>query len=392
MPRVLLASPLPPPEHGGIINWTRVVRKEVGNRTDLELLIVDTAKRYRPIAGWPLLSRLLYGSTQALRDAFRVYRRMKSDAPDLIHLNTSGSLSTPKDIIILFLARRLGIPSVVHYHMQRPPAEITHLRLYWKATRFAMSLANAVVVLDVRSERCVQAALPQQRITILPTMVEMDVIDRLTEEQAPPIQNESAPLKLMFVGFVIPNKGVSELVVAWLGQPDKNVRLEIVGKVVDPEFQRELERSAAKAGRSADLHFHGAVKEHDDVLRHLLGADVFVLASHGESAPAVVLEAMGCGCPVVSTFTGAIPEMLDIGGPEECGLCVPPKDVAALTDALGQLLADEERRRMLGQRGRTRAARLYSVPVGCNQLLALWQSVARENPPARLRPSPRIAE
>jgi len=388
MLRVLLASPLPPPEHGGIINWTRIVRQELEASAAMELRIVDTAKRYRPIPGWPLLSRLLFGSTQALRDAFRVYRRMKSDAPDLIHLNTSGSLSTPKDIIILFLARRLGIPSVVHYHMQKPPAEITHFRLYWKATRVAMSLADAVVVLDKRSEKCVREALPQQRITILPTMVEMDVIDRLTEEPAPPVQNEPEPLKLMFVGFVIPNKGVSELVDAWLGQPDKNVRLEIVGKVVEPEFQRELERSAAKAGRSADLRFHGAVKEHDDVLRHLLGADVFVLPSHGESAPAVVLEAMGCGCPVVSTFTGAIPEMLDIGGPEECGVCVPPKDVAALTAALGDLLADEGRRRVLAQRGRTRAARLYSVPVGCGQLLALWHSVARENPLAMLRPGP----
>jgi glycosyltransferase involved in cell wall biosynthesis len=348
-------------------------------RADLELRIVDTSKRYRPIPGWPLLSRLLFGSTQALRDAFRVYQRMKSDAPDLLHLNTSGSLSTPKDIIILFLARRLGIPSVVHYHMQKPPAEICHRRLYWKATRLAMSLADAVVVLDIRSEKCARAALPHQRIGILPTMVEIDVIERLAREKAPEAHLAAESPRLMFVGFVTPNKGVYELVQAWLRQPNKQVRLEIVGKVVDLQFQRSLEECAAEAGRSADLCFHGAVKEHDEVLRHLMSADIFVLASHGESAPAVVLEAMGCGCAVVSTFTGAIPEMLDIGGPEECGMCVAPKDVGALAEALKDLLADEARRRMLGQRGRARASKFYSVPVGCSQLVALWETVARKN-------------
>ena len=367
---------MPPPEHGGIINWTRVVRKELENYTDIELLIVDTAKRYHPIPGWPLLSRLLYGSTQALRDAYRVYRRMKTHAPDLLHLNTSGSLSTPKDIIILFLARRMGVPSVVHYHMQKPPAEITHLRMYWKATRLAMSLADAVVVLDVRSEKCVRAALPKQRFTILPTMVEMDVIERIRKAPTPTVPTTPAPVKIMFVGFVTPTKGVRDLLQAWLALSTRQVRLEIIGKVVDPEFRRQLEDDAAKAGRSADLHFYGAVKEHDDVLRHMMSADIFVLPSHGESAPAVVLEAMGCGCAVVSTFTGAIPEMLDVGGPEECGVCVPPRDVESLKIAIDRLVEDEKLRREYGKKGQDRAARLYTVPVGCRQLVTLWQSIS----------------
>jgi glycosyltransferase involved in cell wall biosynthesis len=86
---------------------------------------------------------------------------------------------------------------------------------------------------------------------------------------------------------------------------------------------------------------------------------------------------MGCGKAIVCTTVAAMPEMLDFGGPEQCGLCVEPGDVDALSSALEELLRDEAKRRELGRKARKRAEKLYAVPVACNKLLDLWRSVAK---------------
>jgi glycosyltransferase involved in cell wall biosynthesis len=66
------------------------------------------------------------------------------------------------------------------------------------------------------------------------------------------------------------------------------------------------------------------------------------------------LEAMVLGVPVVSSDTGAGPEVLG-----DAGIHVPPFDAEAMSNAIARLLADEGLRRELGQRGLERARGLF---------------------------------
>jgi glycosyltransferase involved in cell wall biosynthesis len=375
MLRVLLATPVPPPESGGIINWSRIVCRELKDRSDLELLLVDTARRYRNIPGFPNLSHFLFGSSQALKTIYQLFRKMRKHRPAVLHINTSGSYGVIRDLWVLYIAKMLKIPCIVHYHLQKPPAEISN-SLYWKLLLWTMSLAKVVVLLDYKSLARAKAVLPNKTMMVLPNMVEFDVIENLSKQQHNRAVAANDIPKIMFVGFVVPHKGVRELLHAWLKLPANCASLEYVGKVVDPHLQEELESLAAKAGRSNELCFRGAVK-HEQVLGYLMSADIFVLPSYGESAPMVVLEAMGCSRAIVGSFTGAIPEMLDIGGGQECGICVTPKNTDELAAALSRLLNDPQLRETLGQKARQRAEQMYSVPVGCKQLLDLWRSMVK---------------
>jgi glycosyltransferase involved in cell wall biosynthesis len=374
--KVLLAAPVPPPDHGGIATWTRVMRRGMADHPDVELTFVDTAARYRAATNSFLALRLVGGSAQALRDTYRLYRRMKRDRPDVFHLCTSGGPATLKDILLLRIARALHIPSVIHYHMGRLPRILAKGGIEWRMTRRAMLLADAVVPLDGESETGIKTALPHQRVVKLPNMVEIDVVEEICRGLSPP-ERPAGTFNMIFAGHVVPAKGLRELVQSCLRQHDISLALDLVGPV-EPAFRTELEQLAAERDNGGWLRFHGSVSR-DETIQHIALTDLLVLPSYSEGMPNVVLEAMACGRAILSTTVGAIPEMLDIGGPQQCGVCVPPRDVDALTAAIAQLLVNGELQREYGRRGRERAMAKYSVPVGCSQLLDLWWSVRRKD-------------
>lgn len=89
--------------------------------------------------------------------------------------------------------------------------------------------------------------------------------------------------------------------------------------------------------RIAGLRLHGKVmfagyKPHDEVANWMNACDVFCLPSIREGTPNVILEAMACGLPVIASRVGGIPEIIE----EDRGCLVPPRDPAALADAIVQ--------------------------------------------------------
>lgn len=374
---MLLVSPHPPPDQGGIATWTRIVCGELAGKGEIEFSHVDTVVRHRSATNVAMHRRLTGGSAQAVRDTYRIYRCLKRDRPDLIHLCTSGGLATVKDILILRMANLLRVPAVIHYHMGRLPSIATSNNLEWKLTRHAMSLASAVITLDVRSEAHVRAALPNQCVVTLPNMVELDVVDRLCGQPELIAPIAEGCLRVVYAGHVIPTKGIRELVAACCRLKNDNMVLDVVGPA-NASFCEELQSIAQAEGPADWLRFQGSVS-HDQAIRHIRSADLFVLPSYSEGAPNVILEAMATGRAILSTTVGSVPEMIDIGGPHPCGVCVPPRDVELLTAAMAQLLSDQERREEYGRRGRQMVEKHYASPVGCAQLAALWTSVARRD-------------
>jgi glycosyltransferase involved in cell wall biosynthesis len=106
--------------------------------------------------------------------------------------------------------------------------------------------------------------------------------------------------------------------------------------------QQRLEALAARHGVSDRLHLLGY---RADVGNILAAADVWAMTSLSEGLPLALIEAMFAGKPVVASNVGGIPEVLRNG---ENGLLVPPRDPAALANALSRLFGDGLLRRRLG--------------------------------------------
>ncbi len=138
-----------------------------------------------------------------------------------------------------------------------------------------------------------------------------------------------------------------------------------------PERER-LEALAAELGFGERVTFTGVVSQ-DEARELYRGSDLFCLPSLAEGLPAVLMEAMACGLPVVSTRIDAIPELVVDG---ESGLLVEPGDSAGLRAALERLTGDPKLRAALGAAGRRRVAERHELGRQADQLADLLR-----NPP-----------
>lgn len=105
----------------------------------------------------------------------------------------------------------------------------------------------------------------------------------------------------------------------------------------------------------------------DDVVSVLSAADIFLLASaFGEGTSLALGEAMLCGLPCIVTDVAGNGALVG-----DAGIVVKPGDAAAIREAIVALARDPERRRLLGERARSRAAEVTSRDGGIQRLHAL---------------------
>lgn len=161
-------------------------------------------------------------------------------------------------------------------------------------------------------------------------------------------------VNLLCVATLIPRKGHEILLRALAALPDLDWRLTCVGSPDrDPATAERVRERLRADGLGDRVRLAGEVDQ-----ATLAGcydrADVFVLPTLYEGYGMVVAEALARGLPIVATATGAIAELVG----DEAGLLVPPGDVAALTVALAQVVAEPRVRERMTQGARRVRGRL----------------------------------
>ena len=136
---------------------------------------------------------------------------------------------------------------------------------------------------------------------------------------------------VVYVGRLVPEKGLRELLeaTAMLSQAHPRVELALIG---DGPLRDELDQSARRIA-GVPVHLPGAM-DASMVARWMAASDLITLPSYSEGHPNVLVEALASGRPVVATHVGGIPEVVDAS----CGVLVAPRDVHALSVALGQVM------------------------------------------------------
>jgi rhamnosyl/mannosyltransferase len=174
---------------------------------------------------------------------------------------------------------------------------------------------------------------------------------------------------ILTVGRLVGYKGHRYLIEAMKGL---EADLWIVGS---GPLESELRRQAGALGLGNAVRFCGEVSSGRlPALFH--ACEVFVLASitPNEAFGLVQVEAMACGKPVVSCALSSGVPFVNLDG--RTGLIVPPADAAAMSGAIGRLLADADLRRRLGVEGKARAAREFEESVMVDRYCQLIERLA----------------
>ena len=165
-----------------------------------------------------------------------------------------------------------------------------------------------------------------------------------------PRRRRKAGQTLLCSARLAPYKGIDVLLLAFarLQEEVRGARLQLAGR---DKSGGALRSFARRLGLGRSVEFLGELSPRA-LAERLAAADAFVLPSRRENFPIALLEAMAAGKACVATRAGGIPELAG-----RAALLVPPGDPAALTRALGRVLADPALRRSLGLAARRRAAR-----------------------------------
>jgi len=290
---------------------------------------------------WLLLPGFLLGQYLAARRVLR-HRHV-----DVIHAHWL----IPQGLVAWRLRQRTGVPYLVTSH----GGDLFGLRGRWSTAlkrRVAAAASAMTVVSSAMRDEAARIGLHPPRLDVLPMGV--DLRERFVVDPEAP----RAHAELLFVGRLVAKKGLVHLLDALpavLAQ-DPQVELRIAG--FGPE-EAALRAQAQRLGIAAQVHFLGAVAQADLPAlyrRASLFVAPFVRDAHGdqEGLPVVLMEAIGCGCPVLVGEVAGIHDLLGATGAE---VCLKPADTAALAAAIVKTLADPGQAQTRAQAMREAAAR-----------------------------------
>lgn len=186
------------------------------------------------------------------------------------------------------------------------------------------------------------------------------------------VEDDSGDPYALFVGRLLPHKGVLELIRAM----PAHRRLHIVGSPYDTAYREQL-MAAAKDKR---IRFFDGVDD-EELRRQYSGARLVLQPSipvhrgaddTSELLGMVALEGMAHSLPVIVTNAGSLPELVEDG---VSGYITPAGDLEALGDRIERLMADRELATTMGEAARVRYNQFFSWPSVVEKGLSFYREV-----------------
>lgn len=303
---------------------------EQGHDVDLMIGHIRPQYKFPEVPGVSIIELKRYHVRDMLAPLWRYLRASK---PDIVfsaedHLNA----------VVLLAALAAGSRAKISCSSRVTPYDTYSNKLFSK--RWILKCFMRSVMARADALTCVSKDMVDQYRTVFRSAPHVDVYNIVLDQHSPKKMLEEVnddwfisketPLAVA-AGRLAPWKGFSDLIEAMkLLAGRKNLRLAILG---DGPLKAELQKQID------DANLHHAVKllgYVENPLKYFSKADIFVLSSHVEGLPNVLVEAMMCGCTPVATDCPTGPREVLHGG--KYGYLVPVRDPSAMADAMARAL------------------------------------------------------
>ena len=268
-------------------------------------------------------------------------------------------------------AHKAGVPCIVaSIHNTYSRDRKYHRRLInWFLARFSDRII--AVSGNVREDILKYDHIPPEKVEVIHNGVDTDLFsDQSGKVKRSEIGIPEDALVIGTVGRLAEAKGQRYILeaLAVLKETFPSIRLLIAG---DGPLRKELEDFGEALGIKHNVLFLGMRR---DIPALLSAMDIFVLPSLWEGLPNALLEAMAVSRPIIAADIPAFREIIDS---QDVGILVPPRNSAALAEALNRLIKDQGLRDAMGRNARQKCSSMFDIKSVVKVYTGLFESILR---------------
>jgi len=296
---------------------------------------------------------------QYLRDKINRYLLKKylvSNKIDLLHVHNAAAGESAQ-----WMKRKYNIPYVVTEHSSA-------------FARNTISKKEILNYFDIYNKSSKNIAVSQEFAYLLSSIYDLDFqyIPNIVDTAYFKLDNKSKNKEFNFINIANLNKNKNQMMLinAFYKsfKDNRNVKLTILGS--GPEY-RNLQKEIDRLKMNEQIKLFGFATR-EQVLKELQTSDTFVLSSKYETFGVVIIEAMSCGIPVVSTKCGGPESIIEN---ESLGVLVENNDVQLLSEAMLKIQTIEYNHNYI----REYTIDNYSQKIIARQLKKIYENIINEH-------------
>lgn len=310
--RLMMIGPFPPPIHGMslanemLYNGLRENHTVYNIDTKSGLILEDTQKQ-----GNFNLKKIFYAIWPIIKGTAVILfgRRL-----DVVYITPGQSnLGYIKYIPFMWAANVRSIPYFIHIHGGSFRDEYDKISgIKRKLINYSLKRLAGAIVLGDSLKYMFQGLIPDEKIYICENGVEDDIFATEEEIEKKVAQYDADDtIRILYLSNLLKTKGILDLfeAVKLLNNRNIKVHLDVAGSI-EPEIEDEVNRYLSELGET--VQYHGVVTGQKKK-ELLLGNYIFCLPTYypNEGQPISILEAMACGCAIVTTNQGGIKDIVN---------------------------------------------------------------------------------
>lgn len=359
-PKILFILHLPPPVHGSAIVGKYIKDSVlINNVFDCKYVNLSTSVKFDEIGKIGINKLFCY-----LSILWKVFKHLVNWKPDLCYIAiTVKGPAFYKDLMVVTLAKLFCVKLLYHFHNKG---------VYTRQNRCLDNLLyrfvfknKQVIIMSRHIYSDIQKYIPEKMVHYCPNGIpEKKIIQKNSSKEDRP--------GILFLSNLFESKGIFVLLDACriLVKKRLNFHCTVVGRwgdITEQQFQAKL--------HEGDLlnYIKYLSVEHDDEKEKLMyESDIFVHPTFNDCFPLVLLEAMQNYLPIVSTFEGGIPDIVQDG---ITGFLVPQKNAQSLADKIEILIKNPKLCNQMGAAGRAKYEKEFTIDKFENRMVCILSKI-----------------
>lgn len=354
---LLIIGSFPPPYHGSAI-YLKKLKNLLIKENDLTVFSIDISDKRNDLTNLGKFD--LQNVIAGMRSLFQLVYYLLFKKPEIVYIPISqNKWAYFRDGLFILISSLLGAKVLIHLHGSYFLEFYKKSgKLYKKFIDLTMKNVDGAIVLGEKLRYIFENWLPKEKVFVLPNF-----IDPLPDLETFDMRDNKKMVNITYLGNLLESKGIFDLLEAIKivqGKNNADVKFTVNIAGLFGFTEKHIEKFNLYLKELNKVNYLGQVTDEKKKYEVLKNTDIFVFPSWYwyEGQPLVILEAMACGLPIISTKDVGVIDETVIDGVN--GILVEKRNVEQLANAILKLVQDKDLRVKMGKESLRRFQEFYN--------------------------------